>query len=525
MTQGQIVLAAKGGGIVFAGRLFAWGSRFVLAVFLVRLLGAEQYGLYTIALTVAALGSIFAVIGLDSAMVRYVAIFNGRADIARLRGSLQIGIGLPAMVGLLFGAAMVLFSDQIATNLFAAPGLAPLLRIAGLLVPAMVLNSLLAATLQGFQKIGFAVLGEQITQPSVRFAILVVFALMGMTAELAVVASTLATLIVTVLLLFFVARQAPFTGITGTAERQTGMLLRFSLPVYFSNLVNALSSNLQVLLLGSMSTIASAGIFTVASQINLVGTIFHSAIVSASMPIFAELHDQGDRSRLAHLYQTTSKWTLTLNLPFFLAVVLFPQALLMIFGSEFTDGSGALVILALGAIVNAGTGTSGAVLDMTGHTGVKFINSTLSVGLGIGLNLLLIPPFGVVGAAIAAFGAVSLVNLLRLAEVLWLVGVGPYNATFAKPLVAGAAAALAAVLIASVLAAQPLLLRAGAGILVLMGGYAGLLLLMGLSDDDRLLLVRAANRMRRVRGGRNTREAPQITEADAAAGAGPQSLP
>ncbi len=182
------------------------------------------------------------------------------------------------------------------------------------------------------------------------------------------------------------------------------------------------------------------------------------------------------------------------------------------------------MILALGAIVNAGTGTSGAVLDMTGHTGVKFINSTLSVGLGIGLNLLLIPPLGVVGAAIAAFGAVSLVNLLRLAEVLWLVGVGPYNATFAKPLVAGAAAALAAVLIASVLAAQPLLLRAGAGILVLMGGYAGLLLLMGLSDDDRLLLARAANRMRRVRGGRNTREPPQITEADAAAGAGPQSL-
>jgi O-antigen/teichoic acid export membrane protein len=522
MTRGHIVLAAKGGGIVFAGRLFAWGSRFVLAVLLARLLGVEQYGLYNIALTVATLGAAFAIIGLDSAMIRYVAVFNGRSDAPGLRGSLQVGLGLPALVGIVVGLITVLVAGPIATDLFHEPALAPLLRIVGLLVPAMVLNALLAATLQGLQKIGFAVLAEQFTQPTVRFAILVVFALFGMTAETAIVASTLSTLMVTGLLFYFLHRQVPLGQMAQPAERRPGTLLRYSLPVYFSNIINTFSGNLQTLLLGTMSSIASAGIFAVASQINLVGTIFHSAVVQASMPIFAELHDQGDRTRLAHLYQTTSKWTFSLNLPFFLMALLFPQALLAIFGPDFTEGTSALVILAWGAIVNASTGTSGAVLDMTGHTSVKVVNSTLSVGLAIGINLLLIPPLGVVGAAIAAVCSISLVNLLRVGEVLWLVGIGPYNTGFGKPLAAGVAASTVALAIRAALGSQSLWLQAGLGIGALAIVYGAVLLLLGLSDDDRMVLERAGRRIRRIGRGKRVERALPSPKVDAATGPGPQ---
>ena len=72
-------------------------------------------------------------------------------------------------------------------------------------------------------------------------------------------------------------------------------MLRFSGPVHFSNLINTFGGNLQTILLGGMASIASAGIFTVASQVMLVGAIFHSAIVQASMPIFAELQDTQER--------------------------------------------------------------------------------------------------------------------------------------------------------------------------------------------------------------------------------------
>jgi O-antigen/teichoic acid export membrane protein len=279
-------------------------------------------------------------------------------------------------------------------------------------------------------------------------------------------------------------------------------MLRYSLPVYFSNLVNTFGGNLQTLLLGAMASIASAGVFAIANQVMMIGAIFHSAVVSAAMPIFAELQDSEDRSRLHALYRTTSKWTFSLNLPFFLIAVLFPEALLSIFGKGFTTGATALAILGFASLTNAATGTSGAVLDMTGHTSVKLVNSTLSVGLAIVLNLLLIPALGVTGAAIASLGSIASVNLLRVGEVAWLVRVSPYDRSWAKPLVAGAAAAVVGW--AAILALQGvegLLVRSALAALALGTTYVVVLVALRLSDDDRIIVSRAARKFTRRRGG------------------------
>jgi O-antigen/teichoic acid export membrane protein len=501
MVDRHVVLAAKGGGMVFAGRLFVWGTRFGMAVLLARLLGADSYGLYNIALTVATLGSAFSVIGLDSALIRYVAVYSRRADRAGLLGTLRVGIGLPMLVSGAAALVLWLLAGPLARDLVGDPRLEPLIRIAALLVPAMVSNSVLASTLQGAQRIGWAVVAEQFAQPIVRFGILIVLAVLGMTPEGAVLASTLATVAATVLLVWFVHRQVSLAGVTGSVRAEPGTMLRFSLPVYFSNLVNTFGGNLQTLLLGAMASVASAGIFAVANQVMLVGVIFHSAVVSAAMPIFAELQDSEDRGRLHALYRTTSKWTFTLNLPFFLMAVLYPAALLSIFGPDFTNGSTALAILGFASLTNAATGTSGAVLDMTGHTHVKLINTTLSVGLAIVLNLILIPAMGVTGAAIASLGSVATVNLLRVAEVGWLVRVGPYDRSWAKPVVAGIAAAVAGWGGLLLLPDFGLLGRSALSALALGTTYAIVLLALGLSDDDRTIVSRAARKFTRRRGG------------------------
>ncbi|MDQ2675069.1 MAG: oligosaccharide flippase family protein, partial [Chloroflexota bacterium] len=90
MDRSDIGAAARAGGIVFVGKLFTWGMRLVLAVLLARLLGASDYGLYTIALSVVAVASALSVFGLDAAMIRFVAIAVARGDEARARGTAQV---------------------------------------------------------------------------------------------------------------------------------------------------------------------------------------------------------------------------------------------------------------------------------------------------------------------------------------------------------------------------------------------------------------------------------------------------
>ena len=138
---------------------------------------------------------------------------------------------------------------------------------------------------------------------------------------------------------------------------------------------------------------------------------------------------------------------------------------------------------------------------MTGHTRVKLVNSSLSVGLAITLNLILIPVLGLTGAAIASLGSVAIVNLLRVGEVGWLVRVGPYDLSWAKPLLAGAAAATVGWTVAMFAQGTGLLVSSALGAVALGLTYAGLLVALGLSDDDRTVVSRAARKFTRRRGG------------------------
>ena len=501
MAQDDLLVAAKGGGIVFLGRVFAWGSRFLLAILIARLLGAAQYGLYNIALASATIAAALGILGLDAALVRYSAVFAARRDWARLRGTLRFAIGVPAALAGLLATAVVIASEPIAVGLFGEPELAPLLRLTALLIPALIFNQLLAAILQGLKRIHYAVIAEQFSQQVLRFAFIAAFLVFGLSAYYAMLATTLAAIGVTVILAAFVVRSLPAGTRAAAPRSEARSLLAFSLPVWLSNVVNTLGFNLQTTLLGALSTASAVGIFTIANQVTMLGTMFHAAIVSAAMPLFAAIHDRGDRDGLERLYQTTSKWTLAANLPLFLILVAFPTQILALFGPEFQDGALPLAIMAWAGLVNAATGTSGALLDMTGYTSLKLLNSSVAVGLGIGLNFVLIPPFGLVGAALAAVAAITVVNLMRLVEVRIIAHVSPYNRTFTKPIAAAAIAFLAGIASGAMLDTNAAV-EAIIGCAAIVGAYILATVRMGLTSDDRMILSRAWSRLsrRRVRG-------------------------
>jgi O-antigen/teichoic acid export membrane protein len=512
----NVALAAKGGTVVFAGKLFAWGSRFLIGLLLARTLRAQGYGLYELALSATTIAASFAVLGLDAAVIRWVSIFARRGDRPGLLGVLQVGIGLPGLASLGIALGLILFAEPIATGILGQPSAAPLLPIAAFLVPFMVLNRQVGAALQGLKRIEFAVLAEQFSQPPIRFAILMGFLLVvGLTATEAVAASTIAAGAATLILGFYLVRYAGLQRAREPVRRQTRELLVFSLPIWFSNIVTTVGKNLQVLLLSAMDTLTSVGIFAIALHVNLLASLFHTSVVQSSLAIFADLHDRNDRAGLGHMYQTTSKWTFSLNLPLFIVIVLFPGALLSIFGSDFVAGAPALVILGLEALTNSATGTSGSILDMTGHTRVKVVNATVAVAASLVLNLLLIPPLGLIGAALAALGATLAVNLLRIGQVWYLLRLLPYDRSFAKPLAAGLMALAVGYGVGVLLQGLPPLVQLAAGAAGVVATYAIAIIRLGLTPDDRTILERSWRKLRRK--GRNRADAaeePELRDED-----------
>lgn len=493
--EGNLLNVAKGGGITFAAKLFLSASRFGLAVLLARLLGAQQYGLYSLALSAASLCSGLALLGMDAALVRYIAIAASRRDEAGLWGTLQVGVGLSLLASTLLSVGLFAAAYPIADQVFGEPALTPLLQLASAIIPLLTLAETLSSASRGFKRMDYSALAQFIAQPIVRVVLTLALALVGMHAAAAVLIYGLASGASALLLLYFLNRQFALRRPLRAGRRDTIQLLGFALPFWLSSLITNFQGNLQTMLVGALSSIVGAGVFAMADQLNSLGNLFSSSINVSARPLIAELHDRGDHAQLGAVYQTAAKWALSVNLPIFLVTVLFPEQILSIFGADFTAGATALVLLAWANLVNVGTGMGGIILDMAGYTKLKLINSVVRLVLHLGLNVLLIPRAGIVGAALTVLIAESLINLARLLQVYVLLKLQPYNRSFLKPITACAVALGSILAISSRLPAEIHLGYATLLGLTLVAIYVSVILLLGLSPLERDMLERVRRRM------------------------------
>lgn len=492
---------ARGSGFLAAGDLFNYVSRTVAAFVLARAMGAEDYGIYNIAVSMAFVFSGIADFGLTSAMERFIPVFRKRDDPSGVRGTLQLGVGITLLGALGFGVAMLALSPVMATRLFDEPELEGLFRLFALIVPVLALTNILSAIARGYKRMDHSAFAYDFVQPLVRMVLVVVFAFVALdpvVASLIFGVSYLAALLVLVRL---VRRESRNSTAPAAPRRDTRDVTLFALPFWFTSLMTKIRRNIQALLLGAFDTATSVGVFSLASSANLIGRVSNLAISTSMRPVLAELFEADDRAEMDRIYKATTRWTLTLNLPTFVIMVVFAEPILALFGDSFVVGATALVILAASELANAITGTCGAIVDMSGRGRMKVANKAVMIALLVGGNLVLIPPLGVNGAAYAVLGANLVINLIRLVEVRWFARMQPYDLRILRPLAAGLVAAVAA---------RGLLQAGGGGDMSLVGLalgalatgliYLAALVLLGLPEDERLIVRRLVARLRRRRG-------------------------
>jgi len=484
----NLVRVAKGGGITLFGKIVTNIGRFVFAFLMARLLGAEQYGMYQLSLNAVTLLAGITVLGFDGALLRFIAIYVNRDDRERTWGTIQLGIGLPLILGSLTSIALFAFSYQVAVSVFDDIRMAPLLQISSVIVPFSILGSTLIGAVRGFKNMEYPVIAKFILQPIVKVVLIGIAAFFGLQVIHAVVIFGIGELLTAVTLIYYLNKLFPLKMSILSGRVDFKAVWKFTIPDWLAGLMDTFRGNIQTLLIGSLGSIAGVGIFTVANQLNILGHDFYSSINIAAKPYIAELHDKNEKSQLESIYQTSAKWSVLVNMPVFLAMVLFPTQILSIFGESFENGALALVIMACVNLVDVGTGMGGAILNMTGYTRLKLLNNIVSVVVSIALNVLLIPRFGVVGAAISALAVMSTVNALRIFQVYYLLKLIPYNRTFLKPIIAGLVTGILSYSLSRIYPIDAFILHLIVHVSVLFAVFAVMILLLKLDDDDRLML-------------------------------------
>lgn len=493
----NMLQTAKGGGFLAVGSLFEFASRFVIVFFLARILGAEQYGLYNLAISAATVIGSFSSLGLDSAMIRYVAIQSRKKDDLGLWGTLQIGIFFTAFMGIIAGIGLYFLAEPLSVRVFHEPQLSQVLRLFAIIVPFLSLSNVLADAARGFKRMDYAALAENGVQFTVRMVLIGILAFIKLDVFVASIVFGISDLASTLVLIYFLNKEFSFRRPFSQARYDFREIFTYAATFWVSGVLTKFRKNIDTFFLGALSTITNVGIFTVATRINLIGHVTYVSLIASVKPILAELFDQKNLDQLGKLYTTSTRWTFMANVPIFLIMVLYPDTLMSIFGESFAGGSTALAFLAWGELVNAGTGICGSIIDMTGFNKMKLVNSVVWVSMIIGLNAFLIPRWGVVGAAAAVFGGISIINILRVIEIWILMRLLPYDRTFLKPIIAGLSSFISAKLLNFVLPATNIWNFILHGLLVL-GVYIGFLWIMGIAPEDKTVILRILKRSKAV---------------------------
>jgi O-antigen/teichoic acid export membrane protein len=183
--------------------------------------------------------------------------------------------------------------------------------------------------------------------------------------------------------------------------------------------LQVVNSQFAIVALGLFSTDANVGVFRVLAQCELLVAFSVTAINIAIAPYIVKLHVAGEKHALQKMATWSARVTTAMALCIGLTFISFgPKILDIAFGAEFEVGSRALTVLCVGQIVSALAGTSMIFLNMTGNE----LGTTKSVAtatlLNVVLNVLLVPDFALVGAAIASASSAIVLNA-SLAMQVW----------------------------------------------------------------------------------------------------------
>ena len=492
-VAGGAAVALVGGGLSFC-------LTTTYQVVVARALGVDGFGLYVLALAVSSFLSEASDLGLDYGVLRFGAIARGAGDLDRLRAVIRRGLLGAFAAGSLATGLLIAAAASVA-RAFDKPGMLPLLVPLALAIPFTGTTEVVRSAMRSMGRAAPSVVSDSLITPGLRLGTVLVALHVAAGPRQVAVAYAITELVALLATLGMLRRMLSREGrpsqrrSRSDTKARTQGLFRYSLPMSLNRLILYTNNQTEVLVLGLLRPAGPVGVFGVARRLSmLVGSLTASISVLFN-PMVADLHHRRHHTELDRLFKTATRWLFTLGFPLCLIEVGFAHDLLYVFGEGFSSGAAALAILALGQLVNIGTGTVAGLLAMVGRARMSVLNSAFFLGLSLALDLLMIPPWGILGAAIANATSLAAVNLLRVIQVRQVLGIFPYDRRFLRPLGAGLIAGTVALLLP--LTGLDPLPRLVLRVLVLGVTYLGALAAFGIDPVDREVARAFRERLRR----------------------------
>ena len=402
----------KKGGVSFFIRIGGQVLGFLLTLIIANYFGAKGLGDYVLSIVVLRIFTLISKLGMDTFSIRFIASFAKQDKWKSIQLFRKKIILLLTATSLFSSLLMYFFAFDI-SNLVQAK--VEHIRLNAFFVLPMAFFMLNYQSLRGLKRIAEFSFFYRMSQALFSVISIVIIYQFTQDSEVPVYAYLVSVLIVSILsFLSFRYWLKNRSDGKESAEKEImsySTLLKISIPLMFAQSVQFIMAWTDKLMLGAMTSSEDVGIYHTAFKLSMFAAVALMSVNSIASPKFAEMFGKNDMEGLKKVVHQSTKMIFWTSVPLITIFFIFPEFFLGLFGEEFKIGVTAFIFLSCGRLISSFSGSVGNILQMTGNQNIYALILFFGAILNIVLNLILIPKYGINGAAIASMSSLIVWNL------------------------------------------------------------------------------------------------------------------
>lgn len=412
---------ARGSGVVSVITLIGHILSTGLKVLISRNFGLAGFGRFALIMAFSRFLSTVIQLGYPQSIVHFISKFRGAQDWLNARRFFLAGIKHILLVSIVLSILLAFFNDTILTYIELENGQFRIMLLVSAISIILAVNNFISGTLRSLKRFK-----EQALLFTSSFPVLMILAFLLLKVfqvdsdaidQFLLIGIALNLLLLTIMA--FRTRSILSKPVSAEVDKvETRQLTSYSLPIWFSTaLQNAFKSSDRIML-GIFSSISEVGIYGAGLTFSILFAFPLKAMGPVFQPYIIDSYAKHDFPEISKLYNLMVRWSSLFTLPALGGILCFGDHFVLLFGKDFGAAYEVMIILSLAQIISTISGIAGTMLNMTEKQSSHAKIMWWGFVIAILLNLILIPRFGALGAAIGTAISILIVNVLRVLKLI-----------------------------------------------------------------------------------------------------------
>lgn len=481
----------KGATLVYVGLIVEVLIAFVAQILAARFLTTGGFGSITVGTALLDVGAIVATLGLGEGLTRYLP----RRSREERQSIARTALLTTAIVATVVGVGISFNASWLATAVFNDSTVTVSIRIFGATIPFGAVLTVAIGGIRGQEVSRYRVYVENLLRPTTRFALVVAAVLLGLGQAGFALAYALPYVVGAAAAVWLFWRTLPGLFSTmSTDARATAEVARYSMPFTVTGAATFVVRSIDIFLILAMLGSSAVAVYGVAYAAGRLVMLFSTATNYLATPVSSKLESEGEKEGMVSLNSLLIRWLVVVSVPSLVPFVLFPTEFIsIVYRPAYASGANVLALLAVGFAIHNVLGALGNLHRALGNSSLLAVNSVVAALLNVGLNLYLIPRYGIIGAAIATTTSYVVMDMLMLIELRLEFGTMGVSSSGVAPVLIGVPLFGVAALVAPSIPGTLGWIVLSSGVFGI--GYIGaILIILGLTAEEVMIIKSAQER-------------------------------